>query len=229
MPPHAPEIAASWILGTSPRTTNRLSSVGGTTPTLQVNQSWRPVMRNFHFPGRSPVVARNAMCATVASAGQPDGDRDAEGRRQCGRCRDRGLRRAVRGRAGDDRHRRRLLRHARQARRAADRAQRPGRAPQAATAEWYAGHGITAIETTSPHAVTRARRHRRLDAAAQGPRHAAARPAADAGDRVRRGRLRGRRRASRSTGRAGGQARAASRRAKQHFLPGGRARRGRAR
>ena len=113
-------------------------------------------MRSFHFPGRSLVYGRRAMCATSHPAGQPDGHRGAEGGRQRGRCGDRHRRRAGGGGAAHDGHRRRLLCPPRQARRKKPIAlNASGRAPKAATTRpGLAKNGIKRIETTSAHAVT---------------------------------------------------------------------------
>ena len=95
------------------------------------------------------------MCATSHPGRQPDRHRDPEGRRQRGRCGHRHRRRAGRRRMPHDRDRRRLLCHRRQARRKKPIAlNAAGRAPKAATADWYAKKGIKRIETTSVHAVT---------------------------------------------------------------------------
>ena len=70
-----------------------------------------PQNENTRFPSARPLAR---LCARrngrdLASARKPCGDRNAESRRHRRRCRGRGGRGAVRGRAGDDRHRRRLL------------------------------------------------------------------------------------------------------------------------
>ena len=66
-------------------------------------------MRNLQRPGRSPVVATEAMIATSPPSRQPGRYRHSEIRRQCRRRGDRRLRHTLRYRTRDDRHRRRLF------------------------------------------------------------------------------------------------------------------------
>lgn len=111
-------------------------------------------MRSFHFPGRSPVVGRNAMCATshplasltaiemLKSGGNAIDAAIAATAVMCV------VEPAMTGIGGDCFA---II---------AKPGQKPiafnssGKAPKAATAEWYAKAGIKAIETQSPHAVT---------------------------------------------------------------------------
>jgi gamma-glutamyltranspeptidase/glutathione hydrolase len=111
-------------------------------------------MRSFHFPGRSPIYARRAMCATshpLASLTAIDI------LKQGGNAVDAAIATAavlavvecpMTGIGGDCFA---LLARPGQAPIALNAA---GRAPRAATADWYAARGIKRIETTSVHAVT---------------------------------------------------------------------------
>ena len=111
-------------------------------------------MRSFHFPGRSPVYARRAMCATshpLASLTAIDI------LKQGGNAVDAAIATAavlavvecpMTGVGGDCFA---LLAKPGQAPVALNAA---GRAPMAATADWYSAKGIKRIETTSVHAVT---------------------------------------------------------------------------
>ena len=81
--------------------------------------------RDFHLPGRSPVYAREHR-GDLAPARERRRARDPQGRRQRGRRRRDRRRGAVRGRAGHDRHRRRLFLPRRQAGRAGLGLQRLG-------------------------------------------------------------------------------------------------------
>jgi gamma-glutamyltranspeptidase/glutathione hydrolase len=111
-------------------------------------------MRSFHFPGRSPVYARRAMCATshpLASLTAIDI------LKQGGNAVDAAIATAavlavvecpMTGIGGDCFA---LLAKPGQAPVALNAA---GRAPMAATADWYSAKGIKRIETTSVHAVT---------------------------------------------------------------------------
>ncbi len=111
-------------------------------------------MRNFHFPGRSPVMGVKAMCATSHPAASLAA---IEMLRQGGNAVDAAIAAvavlcvvepAMTGIGGDCFA---II---------AKPGQKPialnasGRAPQAASAQWYEDKGITAIETQSPHAVT---------------------------------------------------------------------------
>ncbi len=111
-------------------------------------------MRNFHFPGRSPVIGRKAMCATSHPAASLAA---IEIMRQGGNAVDAAIAAtavlcvvepAMTGIGGDCFA---LI---------AKPGQKPialnasGRAPAAATAEWYAKQGITQLVMQSPHAVT---------------------------------------------------------------------------
>ena len=98
--------------------------------------------RDFQLPGRSPVIACEGMAAMLASAGDAGRHRDAARRRQRGRRRGRRGRGAVRGRAAHDRHRRRLLLHARRAGQAGLGLQRlrPRRRPRVDRGAAGAGH-----------------------------------------------------------------------------------------
>ena len=113
-------------------------------------------MRSFHFPGRSPVYGRRAMCATSHPAASLTAIETLQAGRQRGRRGHRHRRRAGRGRAADDGHRRRLLRDDGQARpQEADRAQRFGPRAQGRNGGLARqGQGLKRIETTSAHAVT---------------------------------------------------------------------------
>ena len=152
-------------------------------------------MRSFHFPGRSPVYGRRAMCATSHPAGSLDGHRDPEGRRQRGRCGHRHRRRAGRRRMPHDGDRRRLLRHRCQARQEAHRAQCGGTRAQGCHGRLVRKERHQAHRDHQRACRDRARRRRRLVPAARGSRQHAARSAA--GARHRAGRARLRRRAAR--------------------------------
>ncbi len=148
-------------------------------------------MRSFHFPGRSPVYARRAMCATSHPLGEPDRDRDPQGRRQCRRCGDRHRRRAGRGGVPHDRHRRRLLCHTGAARREADRPQRRRPRAEGRHCRLVRQEGHCAHRDDERACGDRARRDRRLVPAARGSRHDAAGKTAGARHRSRRTRVRG--------------------------------------
>jgi gamma-glutamyltranspeptidase/glutathione hydrolase len=111
-------------------------------------------MRNFHFPGRSPVYARNAMCATshpAASVAAIDilksgGNAiDAAIAATAVLC---VVEPAMTGIGGDCFA---LIGKPGQTPIALNGS---GRAPKAATAAWYAAQGISALQMQSPHAVT---------------------------------------------------------------------------
>jgi gamma-glutamyltranspeptidase/glutathione hydrolase len=112
-------------------------------------------MRSFHFPGRSPVYGRRAMCATS----HPMASLTAiETLKAGGNAVDAAIAAAavlavvecpMTGIGGDCFA---ILMKPGQKKPIALSA--AGRAPAAATAEWYAGKGIKRIETTSVHAVT---------------------------------------------------------------------------
>jgi gamma-glutamyltranspeptidase / glutathione hydrolase len=111
-------------------------------------------MRSFHFPGRSPTVTRNAMAATSHPAAtlaaietlQRGGNAvDAAITATALLC---VIEPAMTGIGGDCFA---LLHKPGQGLIALNGS---GRAPQAATAHWYAKAGITSIDVTSPHAVT---------------------------------------------------------------------------
>ena len=111
-------------------------------------------MRSFHFPGRSPVYGRRAMCATSHPAGSLTA---IEILKAGGNAVDAAIATAavlavvecpMTGIGGDcfamvAKPGKKLI--------ALNAA---GRAPKAATAAWYAKKGIKRIETTSVHAVT---------------------------------------------------------------------------
>lgn len=111
-------------------------------------------MRNFHFAGRSPVIARHAMCATSHPAASLAA---VEMLKAGGNAIDAAITAtavlcvvepAMTGIGGDC------------FAIVAKPGQKPfalnasGRAPKAATADWYARAGMTAIPMQSPHAVT---------------------------------------------------------------------------
>ena len=112
-------------------------------------------MRSFHFPGRSPVYGRRAMCATshpIASLTAIDT------LRQGGNAVDAAIATAavltvvepqMTGIGGDC-----FALIAKPGRRKPIALDAAGRSPQAATAEWYAAKGIARIEPGSAHAVT---------------------------------------------------------------------------
>jgi gamma-glutamyltranspeptidase / glutathione hydrolase len=111
-------------------------------------------MRSFHFPGRSPVYGRRAMCATSHPAASL---RAVEVLREGGNAVDAAIATAavlavvespMTGVGGDCFA---LLAKPGEPLIALNAS---GRAPQAATAAWYEKQGIDAIETTSAHAVT---------------------------------------------------------------------------
>ena len=113
-------------------------------------------MRSFHFPGRSPVYGRRAMCATSHPAASLDCHRDrcAQG----GNAVDAAIATAavlavvephMTGIGGDC-----FALIAKPGSKKLIALNASGRAPKAATADWYAGQGIKRIETTSVHAVT---------------------------------------------------------------------------
>lgn len=110
-------------------------------------------MRSFHYPGRSPVVARRAMCATA----HPLASLTAiETLKAGGNAVDAAVAAcavlcvvepAMTGIGGDCF----ALIAKPDARPVALNS--AGRAPSAASVDWYARHGITTIEMTTPHAV----------------------------------------------------------------------------
>src|SRR5215470_9198111 len=112
-------------------------------------------MRNFHFPGRSLVYGRRAMCATshpMASL------RAIEVLKEGGNAVDAAIATAavlavvepqMTGIGGDC-----FALIAKPGEKDPIALNSSGRAPAAATADWYAGKGISRIETTTPHAVT---------------------------------------------------------------------------
>jgi gamma-glutamyltranspeptidase / glutathione hydrolase len=112
-------------------------------------------MRNFHFPGRSPVYGRRAMCATSHPAASLTA---IETLRAGGNAVDAAIAAAavlavvecpMTGIGGDVFA---ILMKPGQKKPIAFSA--AGRAPAAATADWYGAKGIKRIETTSVHAVT---------------------------------------------------------------------------
>jgi gamma-glutamyltranspeptidase/glutathione hydrolase len=112
-------------------------------------------MRSFHFPGRSPVYGRRAMCATSHPAATLTA---IETLRQGGNAVDAAIATVavlcvvepqMTGIGGDC-----FALIAKPGRKKLIALSACGRAPKAATAEWYAGQGIKRIETTSVHAVT---------------------------------------------------------------------------
>ena len=147
-------------------------------------------MRNFAYPGRSPVYGTRAMCATshpLASVAA------IEQLKKGGNAVDAAIaatavlcvvEHAMTGIGGDC--------FAIIAKPGTNPValNASGRAPMAATPEWYAKQGIKSIPTQIRARRHRAWRDRRLGDAAQGLWHALARRCAGAGHRVRRGRLR---------------------------------------
>lgn len=111
-------------------------------------------MRSFHLPGRSPVFATRAMCATshpLATETALNVLRDG------GNAVDAAIaacavlcvvEHPMTGIGGD------CLAMVAKPDGELVAMNATGKAPAAATPEWYAGNGITSIETTSPHAVT---------------------------------------------------------------------------
>ncbi len=110
-------------------------------------------MRSFHLPGRSPVVARRAMCATA----HPLASRTAiETLKAGGNAVDAAIAAcavlcvvepAMTGIGGD------CFAILAKPGAAPIGLNGSGRAPAAANVEWFARHGIKSIEMTSPHAV----------------------------------------------------------------------------
>lgn len=111
-------------------------------------------MRNFHFPGRSPVYGTRAMCATshpaasLAAIEMLKSGGNAIDAAICATAVLCVVEPAMTGIGGDCFT---II---------AKPGQKPialngsGRAPRAATAQWYARQGIASIETNTPHAVT---------------------------------------------------------------------------
>ncbi|MEZ5853205.1 MAG: gamma-glutamyltransferase [Hyphomicrobiaceae bacterium] len=112
-------------------------------------------MRNFHYPGRSPVITRNAMCATshpLASLAA------IEMLRSGGNALDAAITAtavlcvvepAMTGIGGDC-----FALIAKPGMKKPIAMNASGHAPKAATADWYAKAGITTLPMQSPHAVT---------------------------------------------------------------------------
>lgn len=112
-------------------------------------------MRNFHFPGRSLVFARRAMCATSHPAATLTA---VETLKAGGNAVDASIAAAavlavvepqMTGIGGDC-----FALIAKPGRKKLIALNASGRAPAAATAEWYARKGYTRIEPFTPHAVT---------------------------------------------------------------------------
>jgi gamma-glutamyltranspeptidase / glutathione hydrolase len=112
-------------------------------------------MRSFHFPGRSPVYGRRAMCATSHPAASLTA---IETLKAGGNAVDAAIATAavlavvepqMTGVGGDC-----FAILMKPGRKKPIALSASGRAPKAATAEWYANKGIKRIETTSVHAVT---------------------------------------------------------------------------
>src|SRR5262245_24221656 len=112
-------------------------------------------MRSFHFPGRSPVYGRRAMCATSHPLASLTA---VETLKAGGNAVDAAIATVavlcvvecpMTGVGGDCFA---ILMKPGQKKPVALNAS--GRAPKAATADWYAAKGIKRIETTSVHAVT---------------------------------------------------------------------------
>jgi len=111
-------------------------------------------MRSFHFPGRSPVYGRRAMCATSHPAGSLTA---IEILKAGGNAVDAAIATAavlavvecpMTGIGGD------CFAMVAKPGKKPIALNAAGRAPKAATAAWYAKKGIKRIETTSVHAVT---------------------------------------------------------------------------
>jgi gamma-glutamyltranspeptidase/glutathione hydrolase len=112
-------------------------------------------MRSFHFPGRSPVYGRRAMCATSHPAATLTA---VEILRQGGNAVDAAIATAavlavvecpMTGIGGDC-----FALIAKPGAKEPLALNAAGRAPAAATADWYGKNGISRLETTSVHAVT---------------------------------------------------------------------------
>jgi gamma-glutamyltranspeptidase/glutathione hydrolase len=112
-------------------------------------------MRSFHFPGRSPVYGRRAMCATSHPAATLTA---IEVLRQGGNAVDATIATAavlavvepqMTGIGGDC-----FAIVAKPGKKKLIALSAAGRAPEAATADWYARKGLKRIETMSVHAVT---------------------------------------------------------------------------
>src|SRR5262249_15914329 len=124
-------------------------------PAISASREDRRPMRSFHFPGRSPVYGRRAMCATSHPAASLTA---MEILRQGGNPVDAGIATGavlavvecpMTGIGGDC-----FALIAKPGAKAPIALNAAGRAPAAATADWYAKAGISRIETTSAHAVT---------------------------------------------------------------------------
>src|ERR1041384_3224802 len=112
-------------------------------------------MRSFHFPGRSPVYGRRAMCATSHPAASLT---VIETLKAGGNAVDAAIAAAavlavvecpMTGIGGDC-----FAMIMKPGQKKPITLSASGRAPAAATPEWYASKGIKRIETTSVHAVT---------------------------------------------------------------------------
>ena len=160
-------------------------------------------MRAFDEPGRSTAYARDGMAATSHPLATLTALEVLRSRRQRGRRGGGGGRGAVRGRAADDRHRRRLLRPLRPGlgRRGGAERLRPG-ARGASTIDALRGSGVDGAGADEPARVTVPGAVAAWAAAAQGARHAPARRAAAARDPATPRRASRCRRASPATGSA---------------------------
>ena len=112
-------------------------------------------MRDFQLPGRSPIRGERGRGFHLSSAGNADGHRGDEGRRQCHRCGRRRFRRARGGRAAIDGYRRRLfLLFAPGGGTDLIAYNGSGRSAKAASVEWYRKRGFSEFPTYGAHAVT---------------------------------------------------------------------------